>query len=257
MIKDAFELEGLLLLADSRGEEASQLLIDAIREKSESLASAAASLEISGGGEVEEDSNLSDFCTGGETSGDDSCIVAAEEEETPEEVEESVPESEEEAEEQPAVPDDEVLLESDGDFMEEQEDEDAADEEPSGENTTSEDVAGDGGAHGDEGRIRTEAQHAAGRVIGVHIDRLGERALRPGFRQPPQRITRFPECEPLQFKRCLVITAPARRRQRCRRISHRRIKFFLRNFHPDSLPVPLSYYSILTVDCKYCGMWGE
>ena len=83
MIKDAFELEGLLLLADSRGEEASQLLIDAIREKSESLASAAASLEISGGGEVEEDSNLSDFCTGGETSGDDSCIVAAEEEETP------------------------------------------------------------------------------------------------------------------------------------------------------------------------------
>ena len=118
-------------------------------------------------------------------------------------------------------------------------------------------VAGDGGAHGDEGRIRTEAQHAAGRVIGVHIDRLGERALRPGFRQPPQRITRFPECEPLQFKRCLVITAPARRRQRCRRISHRRIKFFLRNFHPDSLPVPLSYYSILTVDCKYCGMWGE
>lgn len=145
MIKDAFELEGLLLLADSRGEEASQLLIDAIREKSESLASAAASLEISGGGEVEEDSNLSDFCTGGETSGDDSCIVAAEEEETPEEVEESVPESEEEAEEQPAVPDDEVLLESDGDFMEEQEDEGAADEEPSGENTTSEDVAGDGG----------------------------------------------------------------------------------------------------------------
>lgn len=151
MIKDAFELEGLLLLADSRGEEASQLLIDAIREKAESLASAAASLEISGGGEVEEDSNLSDFCTGGETSGDDSCIAAAEDEETPEEVEESVPESEEEAatpeeaEEQPVVPDDEVLLESDGDFMEEQEDEGAADEEPSGENTTSEDVAGDGG----------------------------------------------------------------------------------------------------------------
>ncbi len=151
MIKDAFELEGLLLLADSRGEEASQLLIDAIREKAESLASAAASLEISGGGEVEEDSNLSDFCTGGETSGDDSCIAAAEDEETPEEVEESVPESEEEAatpeeaEEQPVVPDDEVLLESDGDFMEEQEDDGAADEEPSGENTTSEDVAGDGG----------------------------------------------------------------------------------------------------------------
>ena len=151
MIKDAFELEGLLLLADSRGEEASQLLIDAIREKAESLASAAASLEISGGGEVEEDSNLSDFCTGGERSGDDSCIAAAEDEETPEEVEESVPESEEEAatpeeaEEQPVVPDDEVLLESDGDFMEEQEDEGAADEEPSGENTTSEDVAGDGG----------------------------------------------------------------------------------------------------------------
>ena len=152
MIKDAFELEGLLLLADSRGEETSQLLIDAIREKAESLASAAASLEISGGGEVEEDSNLSDFCTGGEASGDDSCIAAAEDEETPEEVEESVPESEEdaatpeeEAEEQPVVTDDEVLLESDGDFMEEQEDEDAADEEPSGENTTSEDVAGDGG----------------------------------------------------------------------------------------------------------------
>lgn len=151
MIKDAFELEGLLLLADSRGEEASQLLIDAIREKAESLASAAASLEISGGDEVEEDSNLSDFCTGGETSADDSCIAAAEDEETPEEVEESVPESEEEAatpeeaEEQPVVPDDEVLLESDGDFMEEQEDEDAADEEPSGENTTYEDVAGDGG----------------------------------------------------------------------------------------------------------------
>lgn len=151
MIKDAFELEGLLLLADSRGEEASQLLIDAIREKAESLASAAASLEISGGGEVEEDSNLSDFCTGGETSGDDSCIAAAEEEETPEEVEESVPESEEEAatpeeaEEQPVVTDDEVLLESDGDFMEEQEDEGAVEEEPSGENTTSEDVAGDGG----------------------------------------------------------------------------------------------------------------
>ena len=152
MIKDAFELEGLLLLADSRGEEASQLLIDAIREKAESLASAAASLEISGGGEVEEDSNLSDFCTGGETSGDDSCIAAAEDEETPEEVEESVPESEEEAatpeeeaEEQPVVTDDEVLLESDGDFMEEQEDEGAADEEPSGENTTSEDVAGYGG----------------------------------------------------------------------------------------------------------------
>ena len=159
MIKDAFELEGLLLLADSRGEEASQLLIDAIREKAESLASAAASLEISGGGEVEEDSNLSDFCTGGEASGDDSCIAAAEEEETPEEVEESVPESEEEAatpeeaEEQPVVTDDEVLLESDGDFMEEQEDEDAADEEPSGENTTSEDVAGDG----DEGITLDEA----------------------------------------------------------------------------------------------------
>lgn len=159
MIKDAFELEGLLLLADSRGEEASQLLIDAIREKAESLASAAASLEISGGGEVEEDSNLSDFCTGGETSGDDSCIAAAEDEETPEEVEESVPESEEEAaapeeaEEQPVVPDDEVLLESDGDFMEEQEDDGAADEEPSGENTTSEDVAGDG----DEGITLDEA----------------------------------------------------------------------------------------------------
>lgn len=159
MIKDAFELEGLLLLADSRGEETSQLLIDAIREKAESLASAAASLEISGANEVEEDSNLSDFCTGGETSGDDSCIAAAEDEETPEEVEESVPESEEEAatpeeaEEQSVVPDDEVLLESDGDFMEKQEDEDAADEEPSGENTTSEDVAGDG----DEGITLDEA----------------------------------------------------------------------------------------------------
>lgn len=151
MIKDAFELEGLLLLADSRGEETSQLLIDTIREKAESLASAAASLEIPGGEEIEGDSHLSDFGNREEASEGDSCMVAAEEEEMPEEVEESVPESEEEAatpeeaEEQPVVPDDEVLLESDGDFMEEQEDEGAADEEPSGENTTSEDVAGDGG----------------------------------------------------------------------------------------------------------------
>lgn len=151
MIKDAFELEGLLLLADSRGEETSQLLIDAIREKAESLASAAASLEISGADEVEEDSHLSDFCTGGEASGDDSCIVAAEEEETPEEVEESVPESEEEAdtpeeaEKQLAVTDDEVPLESDGDVMVGNEEEEAVEEEPSGENTTSEDVEGDGG----------------------------------------------------------------------------------------------------------------
>lgn len=45
MIKNAFELEGLLLLADERGDEATALLFDAIREKAESLATDAKLLE--------------------------------------------------------------------------------------------------------------------------------------------------------------------------------------------------------------------
>ena len=53
MIKDAFELEGLLLLADERGEETTALLIEAIREKTDALAAAASILSIPG---VEESS---------------------------------------------------------------------------------------------------------------------------------------------------------------------------------------------------------
>lgn len=45
MIRNAFELEGLLMLADERGEEATQLLFDAIREKVESLVADASVLK--------------------------------------------------------------------------------------------------------------------------------------------------------------------------------------------------------------------